>query len=509
LEALVSGAHISFRSKSDGNFEVEVDFVVVGSGAGGSAAAVQLARAGGRVAVVEAGAWRDPSDYPSSAYGAMRDLMKDWSSQLTTGRALWPIVQAQAVGGTTVINSAICLRTPDDIFEQWQREHGLTGLREEVLAAEERIERDLCVEEVPVRSRGRSNTLAKQGADALHWSDSHYIRRYAKGCEGAGQCLQGCRSLRKQSTNLNYIPEVIALGGLVVSCAPAHRVLLQGSRATGVAGRFVHPTTKRGGAGFHLRAKKGVVVAASATQSPLLLMRSGLRLPALGAFFRAHPGTGVFGCYDEPVDMNVGATQGWASVAFRDTPGLKLEVLSLPPEMVASRVPGGGVQLMRSLERYRHYAMWCMAVRAESVGTVGGSVFGNAVVRYTLNHADMLRFRQGMVLVAKQHVAAGARSVLPNISGMPVEIPADQIGILEDAPLDPRRYLAILSHIFGGCVMGRDPATSVVDGRGRVHGIQGLIVADASAIPTNLGVNPQHTIMGLASVFADHLIASA
>ncbi len=44
--------------------------------------------------------------------------------------------------------------------------------------------------------------------------------------------------------------------------------------------------------------------------------------------------------------------------------------------------------------------------------------------------------------------------------------------------------------------MGKDPETSVTDARGRVHGVEGLVVADASVIPTNLGVNPQHTIMG-------------
>ena len=120
--------------------------------------------------------------------------------------------------------------------------------------------------------------------------------------------------------------------------------------------------------------------------------------------------------------------------------------------------------------------------------------------------ADMERFRQGMVLVAKQHVAAGARAVLPGISGMPYKLDANDIGLLEDAPLDPRKYIAILSHLFGGCVMGKDPKTSVVDGLGRVHGYEGLVVADASVIPTNLGVNPQHTIMGLAATFASALL---
>src|SRR5205814_5123901 len=138
-----------------------------------------------------------------------------------------------------------------------------------------------------------------------------------------------------QSTNITWVPEVLARGGLVLSSAPVDRVTIEGERATGVVGRFVHPSTRRKGTRFRVRAKKAVVVAASVTQSPVLLMRSGVSSRALGKNFRAHPGTGVFGVYDEPVDMNIGATQGWASTAFRDDPGLKLETLSIPLELVA------------------------------------------------------------------------------------------------------------------------------------------------------------------------------
>ncbi|GMU59968.1 MAG: hypothetical protein AMXMBFR34_17310 [Myxococcaceae bacterium] len=499
-------SHVAFRPATEAPLEGDFDFVVVGSGAGGAVAAVTLARGGASVALVEAGAWRDPDDYPHSSYGTMRDLMDDWSQQVTMGRALWPVVQARTVGGTTVINSAICVRTPGDIFAQWERDHGLSGLEQAVYAAQDRLERELSAEEVPAASRGRSNLLAKAGGDALGWSDSHYMVRYVRDCAGAGTCMQGCRGRRKQSLNLNHVPEVGTRGGTVVSCAPVERVVFEGARATGVRGRFVHPRSRAKGAAFFLRARKAVVVAASATHSPVLLLRSGLKLPALGEFFRAHPGTGVFGDYDEPVDLNVGATQGWASIAFRSEPGLKLETLAIPPELVASRMAGGGRVLMERLARFRHLAMWCHAVRAESTGTVKPSLFGKPVVRYTLNRADMLRFRQGMLLLAKQHFAAGARRVIPGISGMPYELGPDQVSLLEDAPLDPRKYVAILSHLFGGCVMGRDERTSVTDARGRVHGVQGLVVADASVIPTNLGVNPQHTIMGLAQVFAQALL---
>lgn len=502
----MSGQHVSHSADGDASFDAEVDYVVVGSGAGGATAAVTLARGGARVALVEAGAWRDPHQYPHSVYGGMRDLMDDWGARVTVGRALWPVVQARTMGGTTVVNSAICVRTPDDIFAQWEREHGVRGLRESVLAAEDRIERELSVEEVPPAALGRSNLLAIRGAEALDFPGSHVMRRYVKGCAGTGQCLQGCSALKKQSTNVTYVPETLQRGGLVLSSAPVQRVLIEGSRAVGVTGRFVHPRTRRSGTRFTVRARRAVLVAASVTHSPVLLMRSGLRMPALGKFFRAHPGTGVFGCYDEPVDMNTGATQGWASTGFRVEPGLKLETLAIPLELVASRLAGGGQELMRRLGEYRHLAMWCHAVRAESTGSVSASLFGNPVVKYTLNRDDMLRFREGMYLVAKQHVAAGARAVLPGIAGMPYSLAPNQIEQLKDAPLDPRAYVAILSHLFGGCVMGEDPRRSVVDARGRVHGIEGLVVADASVIPTNLGVNPQHTIMGLAATFAESLL---
>jgi choline dehydrogenase-like flavoprotein len=499
--------HIAFQPQGS-RTELEADYVVIGSGAGGATAAVTLARGGAKVAIVEAGPWRDPDDYPSSVYGAMRDMIDSWGATFTRGRAFWPIVQGSLVGGSTVINSAICVRTPADIFEQWQRDHGIgnAAYAEALWRLQDELERELCAEEVPVNARGRSNLLAKQGADALGYS-SHYMRRYIKGCTGDGQCLQGCKSDRKQSLNRNFIPEVMRLGGQVISCAPVSRILMEGTRAVGVTGRFRHPQSRERGAEFTVRAKKGVLVAASVTRSPLLLMASGLRMPALGKQFRAHPGAPVFGCYDDPVDMNVGATQGWASVAYREKPGFKLETLALPLDMLSGRLAGAGQVLMDRLTEFRHIAMWVQACRAETVGEVRAALDGRPAVSYTLSREDMLRFREGMYLVAKTHFAAGARAVLPSIYGMPYKLMPNEVDQLKDAPLDPRAYVSILSHLFGGCVMGRDASTSVCDELGRVHGHQGLYVVDASVIPTNLGVNPQHTIMALARHFAQAALA--
>jgi len=481
--------------------------VVVGSGAGGAAAAVILARGGQRVAIVEAGPWRAPEDYPSTTYGAMRDLFADWGGLVTQSRALWPVVQASCVGGTTVINSAIVVRTPGDCFARWTREYGIDGddLSRRVWEHQDRLEKELSAQVVPPDARGLSNVMAMDAADALGWK-SHYMARYVHDCEGTGQCLQGCRKGRKQSTNVNYVPEVLERGGHVLSCAPVSRIAFEGSRATGVTGHFKDPVSRRKGAPFVVRARRAVLVAASATATPVLLAKSGLKMPPLGTLFRAHPGAGIFGVYDHAVDQNIGATQGWASTAFRIDPGLKLETLAIPPEMVAGRLPGGGRELVRRFRDYRNIAMWVAAVRAESAGTVKPGLFGNTVVRYQLDEPDMRRLRTGLAMVARAHFAAGAKEIIPGIYGLPYKLGPDEVVKIEEGPLDPRCYIAILSHLFGGCPMSADPRQGVVDGNGKVHGASGLYVVDAAAIPTTIGVNPQHTIMGLSSAWAERLI---
>ena len=501
--------HFSFRPRGDRDLEFDTDYVVVGSGPGGATIAHTLAEGGERVAVVEAGPWLDPEHYPHSMVGTMRDLMDDWGAMIVKGRAMWPVVQARVMGGGTVINSAIVVRTPGDIFPLWQDEHGFggNGLAEAIWKHQDRLEEELFVQPVPIPSQGRSNILARRAAESLGIHD-HDMHRNVRDCLGRGECLQGCKVGRKQSTNLNYIPAVLELGGDIVSCAPVRRVTLEGRRAVGVSGCFVHPKSRKRGAQFRIRANKAVIVAASATHSPALLMRSGVKAKALGHYFRAHPGTGIFGSYDDPVHMSKGATQGWSSMTMRESKGFKLETLSIPLELVASRLGGAGTQLIERVSEFPHLAMWVMAVRSEAVGRVRAGFGGKPSVRYTHTRRDMEKLRTAAHLIATMHVEAGARSVIPAIYGLPYRLAPDEIDRILEAPLDPRCYTAILSHLFGGCVMGTDVSRSVCDPNGKVHGYEGLFVSDASTIPTTLGVNPQHTIMALSRVKGEHLLGA-
>lgn len=497
---------MSHQSFIDGRepYEIEVDYAVIGSGAGGSAAAIELARGGAKVAIIEAGPWRDPKDYPYSAYGGLRDTMDDWGSLVTMGRAYWPVIQAKLVGGTTVVNSAIAVRTPGDVYRRWESRYGLrydAKMEESVASAQDRIERELFVSKPGDAALGGSNRLALLGDKRANMGGDR-MDRYVHDCAGTGQCLQGCRANRKQSTNINYIPEVMRLGGVVLSCAPAEKIVVKRGRAEAVVGQFVHPITQKKGAPYRVKVRKDVFLAASVTKTPLLLRASGIKSKQLGKRFMAHPGSGIFGFYDEIVDTNIGATQGWASVKHRLSHGIKLETLSIPLELAASRFSGGGYNLMERLREYRHSAMWIQACWAEAEGSISAGPGGKPVVRYSVTRGDLERFRIGMRLVAEMHFAAGAKKIYTGIHGYPWQIGPDEIDLLDQAPLDARNYIAVMSHLFGGAVMGDDPKHSICDHKGRVHQVPNIVVADAAVMPSNIGVNPQHTIMGLASYFA-------
>jgi cholesterol oxidase len=75
---------------------------------------------------------------------------------------------------------------------------------------------------------------------------------------------------------------------------------------------------------------------------------------------------------------------------------------------------------------------------------------------------------------------------------------------LEGGPLG--KFMTV--HPLGGCPMGDDPATSVVDDAGRVRGIGGLVVLDGSIVPTSLGVNPSKTIAAVAERGIDAVLAA-
>ena len=80
---------------------------------------------GASVAVVEEGPSISTAEFQDRAFPALRRLYRDMGSQIARGRAYIPVLQGSCLGGSTVVNSAIMWRLPEDVWESWDWEHGL------------------------------------------------------------------------------------------------------------------------------------------------------------------------------------------------------------------------------------------------------------------------------------------------------------------------------------------------------------------------------------------------
>jgi choline dehydrogenase-like flavoprotein len=292
---------------------------------------------------------------------------------------------------------------------------------------------------------------------------------------------------------LTYLPYAEGHGVRVFSRARADRVLWHGHRAVGVAGR-----------GFQLEARRGVIVAASAIQTPLLLARSGVRSAHLGRHLQAHPGLEVAAVFDRPVRMWWGATQGYEIDQYRTSDRAKIETVALPPELHFAALAGVGRRWVAAMAESEHVAVWAVALRAFAQGRVSER-FGATNIGFDLDARDMAYLNGAIRRTADLFFAAGARYVLPGIRGLPDRIGPNEVAVLDDAPRDPGAYTFILSHLFGTARMSVRAEDGVVGTDFAVHGRRGLTVVDSSVFPTNLGVNPQHTIMAIAMHAAERI----
>ena len=468
-------------------FDEAFDYVIVGSGAAGATAARVLADTGRSVAIVEEGERIETAQYSDRVYPSLSGLYRDRGFQQAQSRGSVLVLQGRCVGGSTVVNSAIVRRMPPDVWAAWRDEHGLgDAIPFDALERNwDFLERELGAAPTPQEIWGGNNVLMDRGRAALGIAGAP-MTRFALGCRGGARCRLGCPHRAKQSMLVTYIPYAEARGAVVFSGRRAERIRWKGDRAVGVSGY-----------GFELAARRAVIVAASAVQTPLLLARSGVVSPHLGRHFQAHPGAGVVGLFDEPVRMWSGATQGYEIDEYRQDLRVKLETVALPPELFFATLPGVGRRWVRAMARSEFAASWAIALQARAEGRVGER-FGRTSIEFTIGPRDVDDLRRALRRIAELFFAAGARSIMPAVRGLPDEIRSDELDLLDQAPTDPGAYSFVLSHLFGTARMDPRPTGGVVATDFSVHGRRGVYVIDSSIFPTNLGVNPQHTIMAIA-----------
>ncbi len=475
------------------------DVVVIGSGAGGAVVAHRLVEAGYSVTLLEAGAYVKTAEYSTDFWATMKNLFWDNGFQYAPGRPTIPFLQGCAVGGTTVINSAISWDLPREVHEQWRRTEAFDIDYEDIATEQRRLRQDLNIRPVDPQIAGENNNIMARAAQKLGWK-GNVVDRNERNCQGSGRCLLGCPHGAKLSMDVSYVPWALDKGMELIPNCKAERLLIEKGRVVGVIAK----EKKR----LCIKAKR-VVVAAGVIQSPLILQRSRVPDPArlIGTHLMSHPGVSVVGLYDEAVNLWKGATQGYEVMEFHGE-GLKLESLGISPSLFGLRLPGAGKKLGELLEKRAHMTLWACPARAKSLGSVktGRPI---SPIRYNFIQEDLDTFLKGIRLLGQLMFAGGAREVYPGIVGRPdVVRSVEELNEVTSASFRGEAIHPVATHLFGTCRLSADPGRGVVNQNFESHHVKGLYVADGSVFPSNTGVNPQLAIMALAGVAAQRIATS-
>jgi choline dehydrogenase-like flavoprotein len=505
----------------------KVDVCIVGCGASGSVLAKELAEAGWKVVVLEAGSWLSTDD----------DLRQDEVEML--GKFDWDdrrylegeeelqmghIRDGRGVGGGTIHFGGVALRFWPEDFERKKRDGVGADWPidyEELEPYYDKVEKELALSgpetmpwgpkrsaypQPPHRTTARDQLVA-QGMEKLgiDWvptplailTGAHEGR---SPCMNYGYCQWGCKSRAKSSTHLNYVPKAVIAGAEIRTEARVTQIECDVSgEVTGVV-YMQDGKTQRQEADV-------VVLSAFCIENPRLLLHSatsgfpnGLANSSgtVGKFLMAHVANPYFALFPQPVHMwstapgTLMSQYHYGTKSEHDFAGgwTWMTACLFPGEFGVQLVKTGekmwGKKLVDYLEQYPNFVVLgtegeCLPYEDNRVElSQDRDEFGVPRPKVTFNYQDNeKKMRQMMGDLGRQILeSAGATEVF--------------IGEGND-------------HTMGGCRMGDDPSTSVVDRNLKAHDHPNLYVADASVFATSGGSQPSQTIMALATRLAEHL----
>jgi len=496
------------RGWDDAPDRYDVDVVIVGAGPGGSAVARQVAASGASVLLLEDGPRR--SRFRPSWTNSVRYHFQEFGTMLAEGPVPFPVMAGRGVGGGSLVNSAICFRTPEPVLREWAETlDDDRYLPEHIHPIYDEIEQRIGVVPVHEGIAGENNMIVARGVKALGPPlEGGLLRRNAPGCVGCGICNFGCPSGGKASVDRNLVIDAREGGCIVQAECRVEDVLVDGGRAVGVVGRLHDPDTRETKGRLLVRAGT-VVLSAGAIGTPRLLYGCGLAkdLGPVGDQLHLHPGTGLLGLCDHEVHMWKGATQG-AYCWTPEEPKVLPHTFNVPPEAFISMTGAIGMEAKQALTDINRICGLGVMVSDKGKGSVRTRKNGRAKLSYTWDPEDVETLKRGLILSARVLLAGGAKKIRNGAHGAQWHDTPEQLAA-ELARTKLADFVLYSAHPMSTNPMGRDGSTSVVGPTGRAHRLDGLWIADAGIFPTSLGVNPQLTTMVLGTMIGRQIAGTA
>jgi len=377
------------------------------------------------------------------------------------------------------------------------------------------VEREVHARTVPSDAHSPSNRALLDGARQLGWR-AGAVKINTRGCVRAGTCGLGCRHGARQGAAEVYVPRALRAGARLYTDVRVERVEVveRGGGTHAAPRKRVHATVLDRETGHpvgRLTVEAPVVIlAAGAVGTPAILLRSGLGGPAVGRFLRLHPTSAVVGEYDREMYGAAGIPLSAMCDEFvrgERGYGFWIECPPLYPALTSSVVPGFGARHRTAMERFPRLAAMIVLIRdgadtTASSGDVRVDRRGRPIIRYRLGAADRRTLVAGIKATARLQLAAGAREAI-TLHARDCRVRSEaELGLIDRQRYGPNELALLSAHVNGSCRLGTSARTSACTPDGCVRGVSGVYVADGSLLPTALGVNPQETIMAVATVIA-------
>jgi len=446
------------------------DVVIIGSGCSGSFVAWKLTKAGFNCLLLEAGSYFHAETYPRKELDSNSRLYWGGGIELNT-EANIGILRPKVLGGGSIVNQALLDRFDDMALDSWTNESGINYFNQKDLARYyDQVEEEIASQEIPAQFRNRNAAIFESGFKNNGFQCAPLVRaqkdcKYEDGNDCV-ECLGGCRIDSKQSMPVTILKEAVEKGLKIVADFEALDLRMETGIGT-VRGRFTN------GEAGEFSGKK-IVLAASSIGNSRLLLNSGFKHSMIGQKFYTHPQHMVLAMYEDEVNSHKGAFQGFKSndPNFRKS-GFKLENVYAPPVAISMLLPGFGKSHQEIMRNMSHLACVEVAVRDTNPGRITVNKAGRAIIRKSLNKEDNKRWNKGLHAINNIFNSTGAKRIIPG------SIP---IGL----------------HLMGGCSIGMNSSSAVVDPDFRMYENKDIFITDSSLFPNAPGINPSFTIMALS-----------